>query len=153
MIHNLRSGTEGASKEKELHLKKNADLRRQIAELQEELHRERERVDLKAANKKLLRLQKERTDQDKVIINLRKAIDGFGERMLKYESEKVQAEEKDGIALRKEALTKQEADKDIKAQQTKIKLIENQRDKIKTELADLKVVAIRKDEELQALKT
>ena len=46
-------------------------------------------MDIKAANKKLLRLQKERTEQDKVIASLRKAIDGFGERMLKYESEKV----------------------------------------------------------------
>lgn len=64
-------------------------MRNEIAALHDELRREKERVDIKAANKKLLRLQKERTDQDKVIVNLRKAIDDFAQRMLKYESEKV----------------------------------------------------------------
>ena len=68
------------------------------------MRRERERVDIKAANKKLLRLQKERTEQDKVIANLRKAIDGFGERMLKYESEKVTMEDKSEAQTRKEML-------------------------------------------------
>ena len=45
-------------------LKKNADLRNQVEALKDELRREKERVDIKAANKKLLRLQKEKTDQD-----------------------------------------------------------------------------------------
>ena len=58
-------------------MKKNADLRNQVEALKEELRREKERVDIKAANKKLLRLQKEKQDQDKVVTNLRKAIDEF----------------------------------------------------------------------------
>lgn len=89
MIAKLRAGTEGASKAKQFSQQKNDELRNEIAALHDELRREKERVDIKAANKKLLRLQKERTDQDKVIVNLRKAIDDFAQRMLKYESEKV----------------------------------------------------------------
>ena len=79
-------------------LKKNADLRNQVEALKDELRREKERVDIKAANKKLLRLQKEKTDQDQVVKNLRKAIDEFRDRMVSYESEKVQMTETDNIA-------------------------------------------------------
>jgi len=85
-------------------LKKNADLRNQVEALKEELRREKERVDIKAANKKLLRLQKEKTDQDKVVVNLRKAIDEFQKRMISYESEKVQMQESDSIAQKKVSL-------------------------------------------------
>jgi len=100
----LRAGNQGASKEKEIGLKKNADLRNQVEALKEELRREKERVDIKAANKKLLRLQKEKTDQDKVVVNLRKAIDEFQKRMISYESEKVQMQESDSIAQKKVSL-------------------------------------------------
>ncbi len=93
-----------------MYIEKNNQLKKLNAQLQDDLRREQERVDLKAANKKLARLQKDRTDQDKVIVTLRKAIDTFNERMLAYESEKVQATEKDQIALRREALVKQEAE-------------------------------------------
>lgn len=62
IIEQLRAGNQGASKEKEIGLKKNADLRNQVEALKEELRREKERVDIKAANKKLLRLQKEKAD-------------------------------------------------------------------------------------------
>jgi len=85
-------------------LKKNADLRNQVEALKEELRREKERVDIKAANKKLLRLQKEKTDQDKVVVNLRKAIDEFQKRMISYESEKFQMQESDSIAQKKVSL-------------------------------------------------
>lgn len=85
-------------------MKKNADLRNQVEALKEELRREKERVDIKAANKKLLRLQKEKTDQDKVVVNLRKAIDEFQKRMISYESEKVQMQESDSIAQKKVSL-------------------------------------------------
>ena len=104
LIQKLQAGREGASQQQETNLKKNAELRNEIASLKDDLKRERERVDIKAANKKLLRLQKERTEQDKVIANLRKAIDGFGERMLKYESEKVHMEDKSEAQMRKEML-------------------------------------------------
>lgn len=90
IIEQLRAGNQGASKEKEIGLKKNSDLRNQVEALKDELRREKERVDIKAANKKLLRLQKEKTDQDQVVKNLRKAIDDFRDRMVSYESEKVQ---------------------------------------------------------------
>lgn len=69
-------------------------LRSQIAALEDELMREKTRTDIKAANKKLLRLQKEREQQDTVVKNLEKAIDGFKDKMLKYETEKLGVDEK-----------------------------------------------------------
>ena len=64
IIEQLRAGNQGASKEKEFSQKKNADLRNQIEALKDELRREKERSDIKAKNKMLLRLQKEKADQD-----------------------------------------------------------------------------------------
>ena len=112
IIEQLRAGNQGASKEKEVGLKKNADLRNQVEALKDELRREKERVDIKAANKKLLRLQKEKTDQDQVVKNLRKAIDDFRDRMMAYESEKVQMHETDTIAQKKMSHEQQLANSD-----------------------------------------
>jgi len=148
VIQKLRAGTEGVKQERQVNSQKLAELRNEIAALKDELRREKERVDLKAANKKLLRLQKERTDQDKVITNLRKAIDLFEERMLKYESEKVQMVEKNVVADKKESFQQMEAEKERKSGLNKIKMIENQRNKLTEECKELKVAISRKDEEL-----
>ena len=89
----MRQTKEGASKDKEVSLKKNAELRNQIAHLESELRREKERVDIKAANKKLLRLQKERTAQDVEVQKLHKAIGLLTEKMVQYTSEKIGLED------------------------------------------------------------
>lgn len=86
-----------------------------------------------------MRLQKERTDQDKTIANLRKAIDGFGERMMKYESEKLQLEDKNDIAQKREDLEKMDKEKEKKILGNKIKLLENQNKKKSDELTEIKI--------------
>ncbi len=136
-----------------MYIEKNNQLKKLNAQLQDDLRREQERVDLKAANQKILRLQKERAVQDKQMITLRKAIDTFNERMLAYESEKVQATEKDQIALRREALTKQEADSASKMAQKKMEMAVTSRNTAQNELKELKVISTRREEELKEMRT
>jgi len=109
-------------------------------------------VDIQAANKKILRLQKERTEQDKKIETLKKAIDMFGERMLKYESEKITLEEKNEVAERKEGFINMEAEKEKKNLQNKIKLLENGRAKLAEEVKEFKVQQNTTKEEIEALR-
>ena len=99
-----------------------------------------------------MRLQEERTKQDKKIETLKKAIDLFGERMLKYESEKVTLEEKNEVADKKEGFLNMEAERDRKTLQNKIKLVENSRAKLAEELKELKVQQNTGKEEVEALR-
>lgn len=49
----------------------------------------------------LLRLQKEKTDQDKEVVKLHNAINTFRDKMIAYESEKVQLVENDTLGQKK----------------------------------------------------
>lgn len=132
--------------------KEKNDLRNQIAALQDELRREKERVDIKAANKKLLRLQNERKQQDTVIKNLEKAIDGFKDKMLQYETEKLGVDDKSEAQRRKELLEKQTHQEEISKLNAKVRTVETQKNKATEELTELKVRMSEKDQQLQAMK-
>ena len=151
-IQKLQAGREGAQQNQEINLKKNAELRNEIASLKDDLRRERERVDIKAANKKLLRLQKERTEQDKVIANLRKAIDGFGERMMKYESEKAEIQDKSKALELKDKHQQDDKNEEVKRLNRKIRLLENQKKESEDALRELKVTQDRDKGEIQELR-
>ena len=56
-------------------MQQNQVLKAEVDDLRDKLKREQENGELKAANKKLLRLQKDRAEQDKNIAILNTAID------------------------------------------------------------------------------
>ena len=127
-------------------------MRNQVLALEEELKRERERVDIKLANKKLLRLQKDLQDKDKHITALNKAIEELRVTMLKYTSERVTLEEKNTVFERKESFVLKQAEEEKKTFQTKIKLLETSKEKVVADNTQLKVEVNRRDEEIKALK-
>ena len=65
IIRDLEQQNDGLQKQSKKHINQNQILRDKINDLEAKLLREQENNELKAANKKLLRLQKERAEQDK----------------------------------------------------------------------------------------
>ena len=93
-IRQLQQSKAGRTQEKNASQKRLEELRNEVAGLNEELRRERARTDIQAKNKQIMRLQKEREQQDVTVKKLSTAIDMFKDKMLKYESETVAVEEK-----------------------------------------------------------
>ena len=103
IIKNLEMGQKGREEEKKRYHKMNADLKVERDALIDELRREKDRVDIKAQNKKLLRLQKAREEQDVVITKLNNAIEEFKKEMLIYTKEKIDMKESNKISEIKSA--------------------------------------------------
>ena len=89
IIRDLEQQIDGYKKQSNKHLQQNQVLKAEADDLRDKLKREQENGELKAANKKLLRLQKDRDQQDKNIAILNTAIDKLQKEQGKFIQEQV----------------------------------------------------------------
>lgn len=100
----------------------------------------------------MLRLQKENAGQLTQIKNLNKAIDGFRDHMIKYETEKLGVEDKSEAQRRKEMLERQDHANELSKLNAKVRTVEVSKGKLTEEVTELKVKLSEKTDQLQALK-
>jgi len=85
-IRRLEANKKGATAASSTQRDKNNELRNKIAYLEAELKREKERVDIKQANKKLLELQEMCSQKQKQLDKQKKSIEEYKVKMVEFMS-------------------------------------------------------------------